>query len=100
VGAGRAHPEALTEVRWTAPAADDLENITRYISRDNPDAARRAARNLYDAAMSLDRLPDRGRLGRIAGTRELIRAPYIIVYRVTADAVEILRVYHGAQNRP
>lgn len=88
------------EVRWTAPAAQDLENIASYIQRENPTAARRVARALYDTAMSLETLPDRGRHGRIDGTRELVRAPYIIVYRVKAEAVEILRIYHSAQNWP
>ncbi len=26
--------------------------------------------------------------------------PFIVVYRVKTDAVEIVRVYHGAQNWP
>ena len=52
--------------------------------------------------MGLDLFPDRGRIGRIAGTRELIFAPlpYIAVYRVNDDAVEILRIYHSAQDWP
>ena len=50
--------------------------------------------------MSLDMLPYRGRIGRIAGTRELVLVPFIIVYRVEADAAEILRIYHAAQDWP
>jgi toxin ParE1/3/4 len=48
--------------------------------------------------MGLRMLPNRGRNGRIAGTRELIFAPlpYIAVYRVKDDRVEILRIYHSA----
>jgi toxin ParE1/3/4 len=88
------------EVRWTAPAAEDLENIALYIHRENPRAAQRVTRALFDAAMSLDVFPNRGRPGRIAGTRELSPAPYIIVYRVKSEAVEILRIYHSAQNWP
>jgi toxin ParE1/3/4 len=88
------------QVRWSALAAQDLENIATYIKRDNPDAARRVAETLYAAAMSLDTMPARGRPGRIPGTRELSRAPYIIVYRIMAEAVEILRIYHSAQNWP
>jgi toxin ParE1/3/4 len=85
-------------VRWTALAAQDLENIAVYIQRDNPATARRVARRLYDAAMSLETLPGRGRPGRIGGTRELSHSPYIIVYRVSAETVEILRIYHSAQH--
>jgi plasmid stabilization system protein ParE len=36
-------PEAPIEVRWSIPAAEDLENICEWIERDNPDAARRVA---------------------------------------------------------
>jgi toxin ParE1/3/4 len=87
------------DVRWTEPAAQDLENISRHIRRENPAAALRVVRELYDRAMSLDTFPGRGRVGRIAGTRELVSNPYIIVYRVT-EAVEILRIHHTAQDRP
>jgi toxin ParE1/3/4 len=87
------------EVRWTAPAAQDLEDIAQHIRQDNPAAAERIARALYERAVSLGSFSNRGRPGRIAGTRELVLAPYVIVYRVTRT-VEILRVYHGAQNRP
>ena len=88
------------QVRWTTPAAKDLQRITRRIRRDNPTAARQVAKTLYDGAMSLEAMPHRGRGGRIAGTRELVFAPYVIVYRVEAEIVEILRIYHNAQDWP
>ena len=41
-----------------------------------------------------------GRPGLKPGTRELVAIwPYMIAYRITSDAVEILNVWHGAQNR-
>ena len=42
------------------------------------------------------------RTGRVPLTRELIvgGTPWIIVYRVRADVVEIIRVLHGAQSWP
>ena len=52
-------------VRWTRPAARDLERITRRIHQDNPAAARRVAQQLYDRCMGLELFPERGRLGRI-----------------------------------
>lgn len=87
------------DVRWTEPAVRDLENIARYIRQDNPQAALRVMRALYDSAMSLESFPNRGRVGRIPGSRELAVAPYIVVYRVRGLAVQILRVYHRAQQR-
>ena len=90
------------QVRWTTPAAQDLEEITLYIQRDSEYAARIVSKTLFDAANSLDLLPFRGRLGRSSGTRELVvpGMPYIIVYQVTRTAIQILHIYHGARNWP
>lgn len=89
-------------VRWTASAAQDLYNITRFIRQDNPSAARSVAKTLFDASESLADGPYRGRKGRIAGTHELLfsKLPYIAVYSVSDDVVEILHFFHGAQDWP
>jgi toxin ParE1/3/4 len=73
----------------------------RYIRRDNPTAAREVAKTIYDGCESLVNSPRRGRTGKQAGTRELVFAPlpYIAIYRVTEDVVEILHIFHGAQRR-
>jgi len=88
-------------LRWTTPAAQDLYRIVQHIQRDNS-AAARVASTLYDGCGSLKDFPYRGRQGRIEGTRELVFSglPYIIVYRIEGQAVDILRVYHGAQDWP
>ena len=46
--------------------------------------------------------PRLGRPGRVRGTRELVVAgtPYVIAYRIEADAVVILRLLHGKQKWP
>lgn len=78
------------QVRWTRPAAQDLERIALHIRQNNPAVALRVARTIYDRCMGLQMFPNRGRNCRIAGTRELIFAPlpYIAVYRVKDDRVE------------
>ena len=90
------------QVRWTSPAAQDLEDITLYIQRDRESAARAVAKAVFDAANSLDVMPSRGRVGRIPGTRELVvpGLPYIVLYEVADMAVQILHIYHGARNWP
>ncbi len=89
-------------VRWTAPAAEDLYNITRWIRRDNPAAARGVAKTIYDACESLQVFASRGRKGKKQGTRELILPglPYIVVCMIRQETVEITRIYHAAQDRP
>jgi toxin ParE1/3/4 len=91
------------EVRWSMPAAEDLERICEWIERDNPEAARRVARTIYDQCASLKDFPNIGRPSRrMDGRRELTFAPlpYIVVYHVKPDAVEISRIFHGAQDWP
>jgi toxin ParE1/3/4 len=91
------------QVRWSIPAAEDLEHICEWIERDNPEAARRVARTIYDECGRLKDFPNIGRASRrMAGRRELILAPlpYIVVYQVKPDAVEISRIFHGAQDLP
>jgi toxin ParE1/3/4 len=89
-------------VRWTKDAANDLEQIFQHIIPDNPTAARSVIRTITDGVGKLSVFPNLGRSGLVEGTREMVFAslPYVAVYRVKVDAVEILRVYHGAQDWP
>ncbi len=89
-------------LRWTTPAAQDLYNIVRRIQQDNPEAAAKVAKTLHEGCGSLGNFPRRGRKGRIEGTRELVfpDLPYIAVYRIQDQNLEILRIYHGAQDWP
>ena len=43
-----------------------------------------------------------GRQGRIDNTRELVigNTPYIVIYRIKNDAIEILRILHSARKFP
>lgn len=90
------------KVRWSPAAAEDFARIVQYIHRENPDAAQRIARTIHESAGSLKLFPHRGRQGRIEGTRELPlpQLPFIVVYRVKDEAVEIANVVHGAQRWP
>jgi plasmid stabilization system protein ParE len=92
----------VIQVRWSIPA-EDLEHICEWIERDNPEAARRVARTIYDECARLKDFPNLGRASRrLAGRRELTFTPlpYIVVYQVKSDAVEISRIFHGAQDWP
>jgi toxin ParE1/3/4 len=69
------------ELRWTQEAAADLERITDYLFEHTPDHAERLVRALYEAPATLLMFPNRGRLGKKEGTRELVMSPlpYIVV---------------------
>ena len=91
----------MTRIRWTPAAATDLQKISDYLNEHHPHYRESTMRRLYSAIFDLKRWPNRGRLGGEEGTRELLfsRMPYVAVYRVKEQAVEILRIYHAAQHR-
>ena len=89
-------------VRWTPASADDLQHIGEYLKEHNPAVAQSTVETLYEAAQSLTRFPYRGRIGQQEGTREWVvsRLPYVIVYEVDEEIVNISRVLHGSQDWP
>ena len=89
-------------VRFTQIARADIAAIFEYISRDNPSAARHVVTAIENATDRLSQFPQSGRIGAIETTRELVvpRLPFIVVYRVINDTVEIIAVFHAAQDRP
>lgn len=87
-------------VSFSPEAIEDLIKIRDYIGQENPFAASRVAVQLLAACDRLEYMPERGRPGFVAGTREITTVwPYVIVYRVSAANVEIIRIWHGAQDR-
>lgn len=91
------------ELRWSVPASDDLERICAWIERDNPEAAKRVAKIIYEGCGQLRQFPNLGSASsRMSGRRELAfpPLPYIAVYQITESVVEISRIFHGAQDWP
>lgn len=89
------------EIRWLQLALDDLAAIIRFIAEDDPAAAlARAAAIREGVDRLLATFPAGGRVGRWAETRELVLPPYVITYRMTEDALEILAVLHSRQAWP
>ena len=90
-------------IRWTEPASRDLTQICDYLSKvDSGATARRVAILIYERVHALSEFPELGRPGRKAGTRELIVTglPYLTIHRLRGEAIEILRILHGAQVWP
>jgi toxin ParE1/3/4 len=85
-----------------AAAVEDLFRIVEYIRKENPSAAQRIAKTIYEVAGSLEFFPHMGRTGRVESTRELPLPPlpFVLVCRIAQDAVEIANVIHGAQRWP
>jgi toxin ParE1/3/4 len=88
---------------WSPEAIQDLISLRAYIAEESPAGAWRVVlRILHNVEHLLPDNPHIGRPGRVPGTRELViaRTPYIVPYRVLGEAIQILRVYHGARRWP
>lgn len=87
------------KIRWTPEAATDLEQIRDYLLQHRPELARRTMLALYGRIRLLKSFPHVGRSGSKANTRELVltRLPYIVVYRVKEEFVEVLSIRHAAR---
>lgn len=90
------------KLTWSAFALSDRDAIFTYIEADNPSAAIMVDERIMAATRRLVDFPASGRVGRIAGTRELVinGTPYIAAYVITETAVRVLRVLHGSQEWP
>ncbi len=86
---------------WRRSARDDAAAIFNYIAERNAAAAERLQAAIELCAEGLAERPFMYRPGRVEGTREAVVHPnYILIYRVTADAVEIVNVVHARQDYP
>jgi len=83
-------------LRWLRSGRESLRRQIGFITVDNPAAAVRVRRQIRSTVLQLCEYPQSGRVGHVPGTRELVVSglPYVVVYRVTGDSVEIIRVLH------
>jgi len=85
-------------LRWTRTALRTLDEIAAFIAQDKPARAQSFVRELRMKIERLEQFPDLGRVGRVAGTRELVlHANYLVIYRHRDGQVDILRIHHVAR---
>lgn len=85
---------------WLDTALDDLERLSTYIDEHQTGNAQIVLERIFSSVRTLDAFPRRGRAGRLVGTYELVvpRTPYLVIYRIAGDNIEILQVIHGARD--
>lgn len=85
-------------VRWSPLAIRRAYEAAAFIAQDNPAAAERWTRGLFDAARTVSRFPQRGRVVPEIGRpeiREIFFRGYRLVYRISPRRVDVLTVRHG-----
>ncbi|HEV2492080.1 MAG TPA: type II toxin-antitoxin system RelE/ParE family toxin [Terriglobia bacterium] len=90
----------MAQIIWADPAIQDLESIAEYIALDNPAAAHRLVRRIFEAVQALRRFPRMGALpAGLAGLpyRQMVVPPCRIFYRVEKKVVYIVHILRGEQ---
>jgi toxin ParE1/3/4 len=87
-------------VRHTVRARRDLINIWLEIAPTNLAAAERLYNRLEARVEILRRFPEAARLRPdiAPGARVLVESPYVILYRIVPQGVQVVRVLHGSRN--
>jgi toxin ParE1/3/4 len=90
------------KLRWLRSGSESLRRQVKFIADENPAAAARVRHKIRTTVLRLVDFPQSGCTGQGPGTRELVVTglPYVVVYRVTSNAVEIFRVFHTSLNWP
>jgi toxin ParE1/3/4 len=86
---------------WSQPADTDLLDIWGYLAEQaSPDIADRQLRNIVTACDRLVTWPFSGRPRNelVEGMRSIVVHPYLVFYRPSDAAVEIVRVLHGRRD--
>ena len=88
-------------VQLTPAAVADLAEVARFIAADSPSRATSFIRELVDACEGLSEHPERFALLERYEHKTLRRRPvgqYLIVYRILASGVEVIRVVSAWQD--
>ncbi len=92
------------EVLWARTAEEDLQGIIAYIAADSVDEALRVLERIRTAAVALGSLPERGRLvpelkeQGVGLYREIVIAPWRLLYRIIDRKVNVLGVFDSRRN--
>ncbi len=91
-------------VVWAGVAEKDLQSIVGYIAEDSPRRALEILNGIGQKALDLYILPERGRIvpelqeQGILQYRELIVAPWRLIYRISERDVFVLSVIDSRRN--
>ena len=90
----------MARVIWMPPALRQIEAIWLFIARESESRADQVTDRLWSAAQGLSDFPESGRIVpefERQDLREILVLPYRVIYRLDRDYVEIIAVYHAAQ---
>ena len=96
---------AMSHVRYTPEAEDDLAGIKDYIAEQllSPVAAIQLLAKIIKRIRALEQFPDMGTplssiIGLVTDYRFLVCASYLVFYRIEGDHINIIRILYGRRD--
>ena len=93
----------MTQIIWSPRSLRDVESIRDYISRDSSRVADLVVARIIKVVERLQAFPESGRKvpeRNDPEIREVIAAPYRVVYRLREGNVEIITVFRASRLFP
>jgi addiction module RelE/StbE family toxin len=90
----------MAEIEWSFKAENDLNEIIDYIAQDSLEYALSFYEEVSEKIENLIQFP---KIGRIvpeldeSNIRELILRNYRIIYRISDNRIQIVRLIHGSR---
>ncbi|HEY0311732.1 MAG TPA: type II toxin-antitoxin system RelE/ParE family toxin [Allosphingosinicella sp.] len=86
-------------VEWARAAQADLARIDEHLAEIDPGFADRVGAAAIGAARFLAQWPNSGAaVGFGTRNKTIVATPYILLYRLAVDRIQILRVRHVREN--
>ena len=87
------------KIRYTGPAARQLDAILAYIKARSPDGAANVLSRIDEALSIATEQPRIGQLTSRRGFRRIVinPYPYVVLYRATAEEIVVHSVRHGSR---
>jgi toxin ParE1/3/4 len=88
------------KIFWSPLAAERLEDIFKYISTENSNAAYKMIERIFKRVETISKFPKRGRKLPEANReeiRELFESGYRIIYRVESNRIYVLSIRNFKQ---
>jgi plasmid stabilization system protein ParE len=82
------------KIVWSSEARQELRAIKNFIARDSEFYAARMVARIIERVEKTAEHPTRGHPVHEYPLREVHEAPYRIIYRLTADRIEIITIVH------
>jgi toxin ParE1/3/4 len=93
----------VTRIIWSPRSVRDVESIREYVAQDSPRVADLVVTRIIKTVERLETFPESGRKvpeRNDPEIREVIAAPYRVVYRLREGNIEIITVFRASRLVP